>query len=175
MTPDGGGEGAGMDEPLTPSPERTRALRDAFGRFATGVTLVTAAGPAGPVGLIANSFASVSLDPALVLWSPAKASRRFPVFAAAPYFAVHVLGAEQMDLCRRFAARGDDWEGLALATGAGGTPVLPGCLARFECAAVARHDAGDHLVVIGAVERFAYRRGAPLVFSAGAYGGFAEP
>ncbi len=170
MMADGSSEGAAG---LVPGADTGRALRNAFGRFATGVTLVTAKGPAGPMGITANSFASVSLDPALLLWSPAKASRRFAVFHDAPAFAVHVLGAAQADLCRRFASVGDDWAGLDFALNAAGVPLLPGCLARFECRTTARHDAGDHVIIIGLIERFDLAEGAPLVFSAGRYGGFA--
>lgn len=156
-------------EGIVPGPDNTRALRDAFGRFATGVTVVTAP---GPIGITANSFASVSLDPPLLLWSPARSSRRFAAFHAAEHFAVHVMGAEQMELCRRFASVGDDWEGQPHLLNAEGVPLLPGCLARFECRTEARHDAGDHVLIIGRIERFTFEHGAPLVFSAGRFGGF---
>jgi flavin reductase (DIM6/NTAB) family NADH-FMN oxidoreductase RutF len=95
------------------------------------------------------------------------------VFLKARHFAVHVLGADQMDLCRRFTASGDRWEGLGATTGAGDTPLLPGCLARFECRTEAVHDAGDHVLILGRIDRFETGEGAPLVFSAGRYGSFA--
>ncbi|MCC6306583.1 MAG: flavin reductase family protein [Rhodobacteraceae bacterium] len=165
-------EGGGA---VVPGPGNQRALRDAFGRFATGVTVVTAAGSLGPVGITANSFASVSLDPPLLLWAPARASRRFPPFAVAEAFAVHVLGADQSDLGRRFAAAGGDWAGLAPEVGPEGVPLLAGALARFECTTEARHPAGDHLIIIGRIRRFAQRPGPPLLFAGGCYGGFALP
>jgi flavin reductase (DIM6/NTAB) family NADH-FMN oxidoreductase RutF len=157
---------------LTPGPGRTRALRDAFGRFATGVTVITTATPDGPVAITANSFSSLSLDPPLLLWSPGKFSKRFGVFAGAEYFAVHVLAAEQGALCTRFARDGRAFEGLGAVPGPGGAPLLPDCLARFACRTAAVHDGGDHAIVVGEVLSFALREGAPLVFSQGAYGRF---
>ena len=82
-----------------PETAEARALRQALGRFATGVTVVTVAGPDGPTGMTVNSFTSVSLDPPLLLWCPARSSSRHDAFARAQAFAVHVLGAEQLDLC----------------------------------------------------------------------------
>ncbi len=158
---------------FTPGPDRLRAFRDALGRFATGVTVVTAATPEGPVGITANSFASVSLDPPLVLWSPAKSSSRFGLFAAAEHFAIHVLGGDQRDLAARFVRHGFDFAGLAPEDGPGGAPLLPECLARFACRRAAAHDAGDHVIILGEVLEAAARDGAPLVFAQGFYGSFA--
>ena len=157
---------------FTPGPENERRFRDALGRFTTGVTVVTALGARGPVGITANSFASLSLDPPLVLWSPARASRRFAAFAAAKHFAIHVLGSEQFALGRHFAREGLDFDMPGVAFNAEGVPVLTDCLARFECRRKAVHDGGDHAIVVGEVLRAAAREGAPLVFSAGHYGRF---
>ncbi|MDU8942282.1 flavin reductase family protein [Ovoidimarina sediminis] len=157
---------------ITPSDMTAREFRDALGRYATGVTVVTTSTPLGPLGITANSFASVSLDPPLVLWSPARASRRFAAFADADHYAIHVLGAEQMDICRRFSTDGLDFAGLDWAENAQGVPLISGCLAQFECERTAVHEGGDHLIVVGRVLAFAHRPGAPLVFSGGAYGGF---
>ena len=151
--------------------DSARALREALGRFATGVTVVTIAGPDGPLGFTANSFASVSLDPPLVLWSPARASRRFAAFAAARHYSIHVLAVEQAAICRQFARGGAGFEQTPPATPEG-VPVIAGALARFDCSRHAAHDGGDHLIIIGRVIRFVQRSGAPLVFSQGAYGGF---
>ncbi len=156
----------------SPGPDQSRALRDAFGRFATGVTVITTATPEGPLGITANSFASLSLDPPLVLWSPGKFSKRFAAFAGASHFAVHVLAAEQFDLGARFSRDGRDFSGLAAEPGPGGAPLLPGCLARFACRTSAVHEGGDHAIVVGAVLAFDIREGTPLVFSQGAYGRF---
>jgi len=153
------------------APDDPRALRDAFGRFATGVTVVTATGPEGPVGFTANSFSSVSLHPPLVLWSPARAARRFGIFAKAQHYAIHVLGADHAHLIQRFSRQGDGFDGLDHGLTDEGLPVLP-ALARFDCAAHAAHDGGDHAILVGRVLRVTTREGAPLVFSQGRYGGF---
>lgn len=154
------------------APTDPRALRDAFGSFATGVCLVTTQGLEGPVGFTANSFASVSLDPPLVLWSPARASRRFGIFVAARHYAIHVLAADQAELVGRFARDGDGFRGLEHGSNDQGQPTLP-AIARFDCAAHAMHDGGDHAILVGRVLRVTLREGAPLIFSRGRYGGFA--
>lgn len=151
-----------------------RAFRDALGRFATGVTVVTIATRDGPMGFTANSFASVSLDPPLVLWSPAKSSARYPFFAAARTYAIHVLGAEEPELSRRFVRGGAGFDGLSYTTNPEGVPVLPTTLARFDCEQASTHDGGDHLIILGRVRRAVFRRGGPLIFSQGAFGRF-EP
>lgn len=150
-----------------------RELRDALGRFATGVTVVTAVGPRGPLGITANSFASVSLDPPLVLWSPARKSSRFPAFEAASHFAVHVLARDQQPLATHFAQSGDMPAGFGAAPGLGGAPILEGCAARFECRHAARFDGGDHLICVGEVLRFTISEAEPLVYHRGAYRGLA--
>jgi len=152
--------------------EAGRALRDAFGRFATGVTLVTTMTAEGPLGFVANSFSSVSLDPPLVLWSPARASRRFAAFAEARAYAIHVLGADQAGLIARFSRSGAGFDGLEHRLSAAGQPILP-ALARFDCAAHAAHDGGDHAILVGRVQGVTIGEGAPLVFFGGGYGGFA--
>ncbi|MFP5479027.1 MAG: flavin reductase family protein [Alphaproteobacteria bacterium] len=154
------------------NPSDPRLLRDAFGRFATGVTLVTTLGPEGPVGFVANSFASVSLDPPLVLWSPARASSRFAIFAGTAHFAIHVLEVGQRDWLNRFARGGAGFSGLDHSVTTEGLPTLTGALARFDCATHAVHDGGDHAIVVGRVLRATVRAGEPLVFSQGRYGAF---
>lgn len=158
---------------FTPDAANARAFRDALGRFATGICVITAAGPEGPMGFTANSFASLSLDPPLVLWSPAKSSARYPVLVAAGFYTIHVLGAGQADICGRFVRGGAGFDGLAHEVTAEGVPVIPACLARFDCAQHAVFDGGDHSIVVGRVIRAALSEGAPLVFSAGRYGMFA--
>ncbi len=157
---------------MLPGPETGRILRDALGRFATGITVVTTQGDAGPAGITANSFASVSLDPPLVLWSPARSSARFPIFSAATAFSIHVLGQDQSDLAARFSRGGVGFDGLVTTHTPEGIPVVPQVLARFDCQLHATHDGGDHLIIVGRVVRFALRDGAPLVFSQGSYGNF---
>ena len=153
-----------------PTRADSRDFRAALGRFATGVTVITCATPTGPLGITANSFSSLSLDPPLVLWCPAKSSSRYPFFMAAKHFAIHVLGAEQKELCQGFARSGDAFDGLRMAEGAGGTPLIDGCLARFECEQVAAHDGGDHSILIGRVDHVTTREGAPLLFHGGLFG-----
>lgn len=149
--------------------ERARALRQAFGRFATGVTVVTTGTPQGPIAITANSFSSVSLDPPLVLWSIGRNSKRFAAFAACKHYAIHVLGADQSELCRRFARSGTDFAGLDLDHNDLGVPLLPHFLARFECAIADRFDAGDHMILLGRVLDMEIADGRPLVFSGGRY------
>ncbi len=158
---------------FTPGPETRRALRDALGRFATGVTVVTCQGPEGPLGITVNSFASVSLDPALVLWSVDRASSRAAAFAEAQTFAIHILGREERDIAARFTRNGATFDGLDWTNGPDGLPRLNSSLARFDCARHAVHDGGDHLILVGAVLRAAFRNGAPLLFSQGHFGDFA--
>ena len=158
---------------FVPDPAHNRPFREALGRFATGVCVVTTMTPSGPMGFTANSFASLSLDPPLVLWSPAKSALRYAVFAGATHFAIHVLAADQQDLMHRFVRGGAGFAGLAQAVTTEGIPVIPGTLARFDCLQHATHDGGDHLIVVGRVLRAAVGIGAPLVFSAGRYGSFA--
>jgi flavin reductase (DIM6/NTAB) family NADH-FMN oxidoreductase RutF len=155
-------------------PQDARAFRDALGRFATGVTVITCDTGTGPLGITANSFASLSLDPPLILWSPAKHSSRYPFFAAAPHFAVHVMGDDQFELAQGFARSGDAFGSVEWQTGAHGVPLISDCLARFECTLEAAHDGGDHTIIIGRVTRVSARDGDPLVFQGGRYGGFAS-
>lgn len=160
------------DGGIIPTAENARLFRDALGRFATGVTLVTIAGPDGPMGFTANSFSSLSLDPALVLWSPAKSSQRYPHFAAARHYAIHVLGQTHADWPARFSRSGPGFDGLDWQPNAEGVPVLPGTIARFDCAQHATHDGGDHLIIVGQVLRLALEDGEPLVFAKGRFGRF---
>lgn len=157
---------------FVPGPDTVHDFRSALSRFATGVTVVTCRSDRGPLGMTVNSFASVSLDPPLVLWSPARSSSRHASFVAAEHFVIHVLGAEQTDTCRQFTRDGFDFAGIELTTGEGGAPLIAGCLAHFECSRYATHEAGDHTIIVGRVEAAAARDGAPLVFAGGAFGGF---
>jgi 3-hydroxy-9,10-secoandrosta-1,3,5(10)-triene-9,17-dione monooxygenase reductase component len=148
-----------------------RVLRAALGRFATGVTIVGCrADDGGAVGLTANSFSALSLQPPLVLWSLRSASPNLPAFMAASHFAVNVLAENQVDLSRRFASPLPDKfaEGL-WSEGLGGAPVLAGCAAVFECEQVSAQDAGDHVLFIGRVLRVSEAPLTPLVFQSGHY------
>jgi len=157
---------------ISPGPGTERDFRDALGRFATGVTLVTCSSEIGPVGITANSFASLSLDPPLVLWSPAKSSRRFAAFTATAHYAIHILRDDQLDLAGAFTHHGQAWEGVAWHVSPDGVPLLDDTLARFECRQTAVHDGGDHAIVVGEVTDCLIGHGTPLIFSGGGYGGF---
>lgn len=148
-----------------------RQLRNALGRFATGVTVVTAHARDGTdVGLTVNSFAALSLDPALVLWSLNHRSPSAMRFREAGHFAVNVLRATHADLSHRFAMRGEDrFTGLEFDAGYGGAPLLRGMLATFECETMSVTEGGDHLLFVGRVHRMAYGDGDPLIFNAGKY------
>ncbi len=155
-----------MVEPLTPLD-----LRAALGRFATGVTIITCLDTDGlPVGLTANSFTSLSLDPPLVLWSLRDISNCLPAFAQSGHFAVNVLAETQVDLSRRFASASDDKfaEG-GWSPGLDGAPVLAGSAAVFECVVDSRQQAGDHVLFIGRVLRLSSLAVAPLLFQGGHY------
>jgi flavin reductase (DIM6/NTAB) family NADH-FMN oxidoreductase RutF len=147
-------------------------FRAALGTFATGVTIVTVRNAQGvPVGLTANSFNSVSLDPPLVLWSLARSAGSLPAFARGSHYAINILAAEQHLLAERFAGKAlDRFEGVVFREGAGGAPILEGSAAVFECFNRSRYEEGDHVIFVGEVERCTCRLGAqPLIFHGGRY------
>ena len=148
-----------------------RELRNAFGMFATGVTVVTTCTPEGrPIGLTCNSFASVSLKPPLVLWSLSLYSPNLQAFLQAPCFAVNILACNQYEVSRRFSTpMRDRFEGLAWASGEEGVPLIAGAAAQIQCRNETRHYSGDHVILIGQVTRYEYRDVEPLIFSRGLY------
>ncbi|MBU6257046.1 MAG: flavin reductase [Burkholderiales bacterium] len=148
-----------------------RDFRLALGRFATGVTIITARGADGtPVGITANSFNSVSMDPPMVLWSLAKTARSLPVFSAASQWNVHILANDQEALSNRFARAGEDkFAALELDTGAGEAPLIQGCSARFQCRTAFCYEGGDHLIFVGEVVAYDRSERAPLLFVTGGY------
>lgn len=159
-----------------PAAERL-ALRAALGRYATGVTIITCRDADGaPVGLTANSFSALSLDPPLVLWSLRQASSSLAPFSAAAGFAVNVLAEEQVELSRRFASSvADKFHVGEWSEGEHGAPVLAGCSAVFECALATQQVAGDHVLFIGRVLCHRHAPDLPaLVFQAGHYHGVGD-
>ena len=148
-----------------------QALRHALGHFTTGVTIVTCVDGAGVrVGLTANSFNALSLEPPLVLWSLRRTSPSLPAFIAAPHFAINVLAEGQVELSRRFASQvADKFAQGHWAPGIGGAPVLAGSAAVFECATERALDGGDHALFIGRVLRISDVGVAPLLFQGGHY------
>jgi flavin reductase (DIM6/NTAB) family NADH-FMN oxidoreductase RutF len=151
-----------------------RDYRTALGTFGTGVTVITAGAPDGRrVGLTANSFSSVSLNPPLVLWNLSFHSPNLPVFQDASHFAVNVLDAHSIDLALRFARPASDkFAGVAVEEGRGGAPLLKRALARFQCRNAFRYYGGDHVIFLGAVEHYDHGPGEPLIFCRSAFGSF---
>ena len=151
--------------------DNQREFRNALGRFATGVTVVTTLGPSGEAeGITANSFSALSLEPPLILWCIGKSTPTYKSFITCTHFSVNVLKADQLDISRRFAkAANDKFAGLNWREGAGGVPLLNDSLAVFECENYANYDGGDHSILVGNVYSFSYTDGAALLFNAGKY------
>ncbi|WP_210386875.1 flavin reductase family protein [Ectothiorhodospira sp. PHS-1] len=150
-----------------------RFFRDALGRFATGITVITCRDPGTgqPQGFTANSFSSLSLDPPLVLFSLRREAQCLPAFLGSGAFAVNVLAHDQMEVSARFASSDPDrWAGIEHAVWSTGAPILPEMLASFECRTVATHEGGDHVIFIGEVLALSTPREAPpLLYFRGAY------
>lgn len=146
-----------------------KTFRNALGQFATGVTIVTTRDAAGgAVGVTANSFNSVSLDPPLVLWSLARAARSMAAFEHNAQFAVHILASDQDHLANLFASRVEDkFAGLDI--GSDGPPRIEGCSARLVCSTRHRYDGGDHVIMVGEVTDYESDGKPPLLFHGGGY------
>ena len=164
------------EEPLArPRPSHDpRDFRGALGCFPTGVCLVTTLGPEGkPEGLTINSFSSVSLDPPMILWSLARSASSAPVFRDAEYFAVNILAQEDAALSTHFARPSPD-KFAAFSNrffkGVQDIPLLQGAVATFECHSRHRYYGGDHIILIGNVERYVWSEAPPLLFHRGGYG-----
>ena len=157
--------------PLDQEATDPRLLRQALGRFATGVTVITTRTDDGKYeGLTANSFSAVSLDPPLVLWSLRLAAPSLESFRLSGHFVVNVLSTAQSHTSRHFATpRHDKFEEVEFSKGIGGCPMLDESLAIFECRTESMIEGGDHIIFIGRVHRATYRDGEPLIFSAGQY------
>ena len=160
-----------MTPRLVDAAPSTLVLRAALGRFATGVTIVSCrAADGSPVGLTANSFNALSLQPPLILWSLRSSSLNLEAFMAAPHFVVNVLAESQVELSRRFASQlPDKFAEGSWSPGLGGAPVLAGCAAVFECEQASHQMAGDHMLFIGRVLAVTEAPVTPLVFQSGHY------
>lgn len=160
-----------MSPDIPPIPFDSRAFRGALSAFATGVTIVTTRNEAGQdIGITANSFNSVSIEPPLILWSLSRKALSLPAFAGSEHFAVHVLAADQDALSHRFSTQGaDKFAGLPLGRGASSIPVFDDCSARFECRKAFTYDGGDHMIFVGEVLDFQDFQRPPLIFHAGRY------
>jgi flavin reductase (DIM6/NTAB) family NADH-FMN oxidoreductase RutF len=150
-----------------------REFRNTVGCFATGVTVITTLDASGtPIGLTANSFTSVSLDPAMVLFCLDRKVVSFESFVVGKPFAVNILAADQIDVSNRFAKSGPDkWDGFNFDVWGTSVPIIPGCLANLECRGDSIMDGGDHVIVIGEVERMASAGEGvkPLLYYRGGY------
>jgi len=148
-----------------------KEFRSALGTFTTGVTIITTSAPDGtPVGLTANSFNSVSLDPPLVLWSLAKTSRNLEAFETSDHWAVHILSADQENLSNRFAKSAEDkFAGVDYEVGNGNVPLLKDCCTRIQCRTSFMYEGGDHIIFVGQVLAFDHQPVPPLVFQGGKY------
>ncbi len=152
----------------------TSRFRQVLGHFCTGIVVVTASDQRGPVGLTCQSFCSVSLDPALVLFCPSRASTSWPRIKAVGHFCANILAEDQEAVGRVFATRGADrFAGIGWKTGISGAPVLNDVLAHVDCRLEAAYDGGDHEIAIGRVVDLAMdHEGRPLLFFRGGYGRF---
>lgn len=157
---------------LEPSvPIDPRQLRQVLGQFATGITVIATRAPDGDlVGLTANSFGALSLDPPLIVWALRLNSSNLPVFQAAGRFVVNVLAEAQVEVSRRFASSSaNKFDGVSFALGQSGLPLIHGAAAWFECRTVSQQIEGDHCLFIAAVETFARSESPPLIFHSGGY------
>ena len=177
--PDGDGAARTADSTAVGAADiEARRFRTILGHFATGVVAITAIDEetGRPAGLAANSFTSVSLEPALVSFCVAHTSTTWPRLRRAGRFCVNILSAPQLEVCRRLAAKGGDkFAGLPWTASPGGGPVIDGALAWLECSVEAEHPAGDHKIVVARVHHLdRHDDGEPLVFYRGSYGSFAD-
>jgi len=152
-------------------PFDNRALRDVLSCFATGVTVVTTIGEDGaPMGLVVNSFSSVSLDPPLILWSIGLGAPSLPAFRRHPGFAINIMGADDKEKTLQFAQPSDDkFKDVAWRAGRHGVPVLDDAIATLECGMHQRMACGDHEIIIGKVVQIARNDGRPLLFHRGQF------
>ena len=152
-------------------------MREVLGHFVSGIVVITASGPAGPLGFTCQSFASLSLEPPLVSFAAARSSRTWPRIREAGAFCINVLAAGHEDLSAGFARSGaDKFAGVAWRPGPFGSPVLDGVSAWIECALWNEYDGGDHTIVVGAVRDLGARPDRlPLLYYRGRYGVTADP
>ncbi len=162
-----------MSAPIDP-----RAFRQVLGQFCTGITIITTVHDETPIGFACQSFASLSLDPPLVLFCPTKVSRSWTAIEASGRFCVNVLREQQKDVCARFGStEPDKFAGIAWHPSPLGSPIIDGSLAHIDCTVASVHDGGDHFVVFGAVRSLSDSSAAkprPLLFYRGEYTGI-EP
>jgi 3-hydroxy-9,10-secoandrosta-1,3,5(10)-triene-9,17-dione monooxygenase reductase component len=153
----------GEHTPIPDDPEsaaRARRFRDVLGLFASGVTVVTSMSDGAPVGMTCQSFSSVSLEPPLVMFCPARTSRAWPLMQRAGFFCVNILAADQAEVSDAMATKGTDkFEGIEWRPATTGAPLLAGVVGHVDCTVHSVHEAGDHYVVLGRVTELGF--GAP--------------
>ena len=165
----------GEHTPIPDDPEsaaRARRFRDVLGLFASGVTVVTSVSDGQPVGMTCQSFSSVSLEPPLVLFCPAKTSRAWPLMQRAGFFCVNILASGQADVSTAMATKGTDkYDGIGWRPASTGAPLLDGVLGYVDCTVHSVHEAGDHYVVIGRVKELGFGADGhePLLYYRGGY------
>jgi 3-hydroxy-9,10-secoandrosta-1,3,5(10)-triene-9,17-dione monooxygenase reductase component len=170
----------GEHTPIPDDPEaaaRARTFRDVLGLFCSGVTVITSVSDGEPVGMTCQSFSSVSLEPPLIMFSPAKTSRAWPLMQRAGFFCVNILADDQAELSNGMATKGDEkFNGVDWRTATTGAPLIAGVLGYVDCTVQQVIEAGDHYVVIGAVRELGFGDGAegdpkvdPLLFFKGRY------
>lgn len=152
-----------------------RAFRHAMGKLVSGVSVVTAIADGRPHGMTVSSLISVSLEPPLLLVSLAASSRTTDAVCASGRFGVSIVSAAQEAIARRFASPGTDhFAGLPVTYGEHEVPIVPNALVHFECAVDQTVTAGDHLLIVGRVDRLCERPGDPLAFREGLFGDFTD-
>lgn len=151
---------------------KQQELRQAFGRFATGIAVVTAIDEQGkPYGLTINSFVSVSLSPPVLSWNVMHNTRAHEVISQATQFAVHVLSTEQQAISTKMTGAIEQrFDGVPYYISQQGLPIIQGCLAVFECQRHSLISVGDHDIVLGSIDSYEYQQGEPLVYWQGNYG-----
>ena len=155
-----------------PGPVSAAVMREVLGHFVSGIVVITASGPDGPLGFTCQSFSSLSLDPPLVSFAPARSSSTWPQIRSVGAFCVNVLAADHQEISAGFARSGvDKFAGVTWRPGPSGAPVLEGVSAWIDCVFRDEFDGGDHTIVVGQVQDlWADPARLPLLFYRGRYG-----
>ena len=144
-------------------------FRFALGKYVTGITIVTCNSDNGPIGITANGFSSLSLSPPLVLWAPAKASKRHDTFLKAEKFTIHIASENQIELCKSFSKSARGGSEMNWDFNDQGEGFIKNCSAHFECTKYSHFDGGDHSIIVGEVKKFETTDHKPLIFLGGNY------
>lgn len=157
---------------MAPFPGGGKTQREVLSRFCSGITVVTAMTDDGPIGFTCQSFASLSLDPPLVSFNPARTSTTWPLIRDAGNFCINVLSVEQKDISNAFARPGADrFAGVRWSPAPSGAPILDGCIAWADCTVWAEYDGGDHTIVAALIHALDEGNDEdPLLFYRGSYG-----